>query len=434
MDTNLQPTAISWPAVLAARPQLIADAHALELHDAWVTAEREFNANLGRPVSDVARYRVVDGVAVIPVSGALINRYDFIGEGSGYTSYPALTREVNRAAADPAIRGIVLAISSPGGNADGIIAPSAAIRAARAAKPVTALVGSIAASGGYWLAAQAGEIVLDNDLSQVGSIGVYTMHMDVSKLLERIGIDISVISSGRNKVDGHPFAPLPADVRASIQQEVDDLRLMFAREVSTGRPALTADLALATEARMFSAFNPRTGARPAIEEKLADRMGSLSDVVGSINRGRYPGRFMRKTGMTDVTREDHDRAVAAAREDGRVAGERAGREAAATRISSIMTSDEAKANPKLASHLAYKTETSVEDAKEMLAAAGPAVAEPKADDKKSESQTYEQRKAAVGGEGYVDTGNGSGTKATAKAGWGKAVAAANKGLGPGARN
>ncbi len=433
MATNLQPTAISWPAVLAARPQLIADAHAMELRDAWVTAEREFNANLGRQTADVARYRVVDGVAVIPVSGALINRYDFLGEGSGYTSYPALTREVNRAAADPAIRGIVLGINSPGGNADGIIAPSSAIRAARQVKPVVALVGSIAASGGYWLAAQAGEIILDNDMSQVGSIGVYTMHMDVSKLLERIGIDISVISSGRNKVDGHPFAPLPADVRASIQQEVDDLRLMFAREVSAGRPVLTADLALATEAKVFSAFNPRSGARPAIEEKLADRMGSLSDVVGSINRGRSPGRFTRKTGMTDVTREEHDRAVAAAREEGRVAGERTGREAAATRISSIMTSDEAKANPKLASHLAYKTETSVEDAKEMLAAAGPAVSEQKSEPEPRVEKTYEQRSAAAGGDGYVDT-NGGAPKANTKAGWSKAVAAANKGLGPGARH
>ncbi|MCZ8103986.1 MAG: S49 family peptidase [Burkholderiales bacterium] len=434
MTDHLQPAASQWPAVLSSRPQLIADVHAMELRDAWVMAEREYGArSMQVPQQDVARYRMVDGVALIPVSGALINRYDFLGEGSGYTSYPALTREINRAAADPAVRGIVLGINSPGGNADGILEPSAAIREARRTKPVTALVGSMAASGGYWIAAQADEIVLSNDFSQVGSIGVYTMHMDLSKLLERIGIDISVISSGRNKVDGHPFAPLPADVRASIQQEVDDLRLMFAREVSTGRPALTAELALATEARMFSAFNPRTGARPAIEEKLADRMGSLSDVVGSINRGRNPGRLMRKTGMTDVSREDHDRAVAAARAEGHAAGVQEGRAAGSTeasnRISAIMTSDEGKANPKLASHLAYNTSTSVEDAKATLAAAGPAAAAPGTN---QQPQSYQQRKAEAGAEGFVEAPQPAG--AQAKAGWSKAISEANRGLGPQAIN
>lgn len=426
--TTATPTVAAepWPAILASKPQLIADAHAFELRDAWLEAERDHQARAGRePQADVARYRVENGVAVIPVSGALINRYDVIGEGSSYTSYPALTREVDRAAGDPSIRAIILAVNSPGGTSAGILAPSTAIRNARKVKPVSALVGSIAASGGYWIAAQADEIVLSDDFSSVGSIGVYTMHMDISKLLENIGIDVSIISSGRNKVDGHPFAPLPADVRAEIQQEVDDLRLIFAREVSAGRPVLTADLALATEAKVFSALNPRTQARPAIEAKLADRMGSLSDVIGSINRGRAPGRFIRKTGMTDVSREEHDRAVAAAREEGRVAGISAGETQAAARISAIMTSDEAKANEKLASHLAYKTNTSVEDAKEMLAAAGPAA--PKvADNKDNKGQTFQERKAAAGGEGYVDTGEGKGqSKEHIRSGWSKAVSAAN---------
>src|SRR5690606_11357145 len=158
----------------------------------------------------------------------------------------------------------------------GILAPSEAIRAAKAVKPVTALVGSVAASGGYWIAAQADEIVLSDDFSRVGSIGVYTMHIDYSKMLENAGIDVSIISSGKNKVDGNPYEPLPESVRAEIQEEVDDLRLMFAREVAAGRAALTVEAALATEARVYSALNPRTQARPAIEAKLADRMGSLS--------------------------------------------------------------------------------------------------------------------------------------------------------------
>ncbi|MBN9454927.1 MAG: S49 family peptidase, partial [Bosea sp.] len=268
---------MDWPAALTARPQLIAEAHAFELRDAWLAAERHASADR-RQVTG-ARYAVQDGVAVIPVSGALINRYDFLGDGSGYTSYPALTREVNRAASDTSIRAIVLAVNSPGGNADGILAPAAAIRSARRAKPVTAFVGSIAASGGYWLAAQAGEIVLQDDLSAVGSIGVYTMHIAISAMLEKAGIDVSVISSGVHKVDGHPFATLPPAVRDQIQTEVDDLRIMFAREVAAGRPALGEKAALATEAKMFGALDPKTGRRPAIDAKLADRVAALPSVI-----------------------------------------------------------------------------------------------------------------------------------------------------------
>ena len=434
MTPNLQNSVQQWPGALVARPQLIADAYAMELRDAWFSAEREHQANVeaGRyPAPDVPRYAALNGVAVIPVSGILLNRYNFLGEGSPYTSYPALTREVERAADDPSIRAIALAISSPGGTADGILGPALAIRAARDRKPVTAIVGSIAASGGYWIAAQAHEIVLQDDFSSVGSIGVYTMHMDVSKLLERVGIDISVISSGAHKVDGHPFAPLPADVRKDIQDEVDDLRVMFAREVAAGRSALTVELALATEAKVFSAFSPRTQGRPAIEAKLADRMGSVSDVVASFNRGRNPGRIEGTTGMTDVTKEEHDRAVAAARTEGA--------KEASTRIAAIMTSDEGKANQQLASHLAHNTSMSVDDAKATLKAAGPAAAAPSTEtnaqggEGKNQTQTYEQRKAQAGGLGYVDTGAAT-PQAKASAGWSKAVAAANKGLGPGARN
>lgn len=431
MTTAAATAAQQWPAALSARPLLVADNHALEVRDAWLAAEVEHREMLtaGRTVpQDVARYQVIDNVAVIPVSGVLLNRYNFIGDGSPYTSYGALTREIRRATADTSIKGIILGVSSPGGAADGILAPSNAIRDARAQKPVTALVSGMAASGGYWLAAQASEIVLADDMAQVGSIGVYTMHMDVSRLLEELGITVSVIHSGRNKVDGHPFAPLPDSVRADIQQDVDDLRLMFAREVAAGRPVLTADLALATEAKMFTAFNPRTSARPALEGKLADRMGTLADVVGSITSGRSPGPSKRNAGMTDISKEDHERAVAAAREEGRIAAEASAKASAdesakqaTARIAAIQTSEEAKGRESLANHIAFSTSMSAEDAKAMLAAS------PKA----ATTGSYEQRKAAAGAGGHVDVPN---QVPVAKAGWDKATAAANRELGPGAIN
>ncbi len=427
-------TMARWPASVASKPILIDERDAIEVRDVLARIDLEMRAGPQdihfQQQGNGARYTVIDGVAMIPISGVLINRGEYFGDGSYATSYPALTREINRAAADPSIRGIALLVNSPGGAADGILAPAQAIRDAKAVKPVIGIVGSVAASGGYWLIAQADEIVLQDDFSRVGSIGVYTMHIDYSKMLDDAGIAVTVISSGKNKVDGHPFAALPASVRKDMQEEVDDLRLVFAREVAAGRSALSVEAALATEARVFSAFNPRTQGRPAIEEKLADRMGSLSDVVGSLKRGRSPGSNIRITGMTDVTKEVHDKAVA----DAKAEGQAAGAAAAAARISGIMTSDEGKANPKLAEHFAYGTTDSVEKAKAALIAAGPAVAAPAKDEPKpqgQQTQSYQQRKAEAGAEGFVEGGQNDKKVA---GNWGKATAAANKQLGPRAIN
>lgn len=392
---------IEWPSALSSRPHLIAEAHAMELRDAWLAAEREFNAMDRRQVITGARYSVQDGVAIIPVSGVLINRYDFLGDGSSYTSYPALAREINRATSDTSIRAIILAVNSPGGNADGILTPSSAIRAAREVKPVTALVGSMAASGGYWLAAQAGEIVLENDFSQVGSIGVYTMHIDASRMLNEAGLTVSVIHSGRNKVDGHPFAPLPPEVRADIQQEVDDLRLMFAREVSAGRPTLTETAALATEARMFAALDPKTGRRPAIAAKLADRVATLPTVIASMATSK-PTKISGAVTMDEA----------------------AIRAAERTRIREITTSAHASGREGQANYLALETSMTAAEAVGLLAAS------PKTEANGNQARGYEQRKVEAGAGGFVEV---EAPKPKASAGWSKAMAEVNKGLGPNAK-
>lgn len=382
---------MTWPAALASRPLLVAESRALEVRDAFTAAEaeaRELRSG-GRAVADGPRYAVLDGVAVVPVSGVLLNRYDFMGDGSPYTSYGALTREVNRAAADTSVRAIVIAVSSPGGSADGILAPAAAIRDARKAKPVTALVQGMAASGGYWLAAQAGEIVLADDMAQVGSIGVYTMHIALAGLLEKAGIDVSVISSGEHKVDGHPFAALPPAVRDQIQSEVDDLRLLFAREVSAGRPALSEKAALATEARMFAALDPKTGTRPAIAAKLADRVGGLSSVLAAFPKA---GAGSKITGA-------------------KIMDENAIRADERARIGAILNSPEAAGRADQARYLACQTDMTAEVAIGVMANSAKAAP--------ASSTSYEQRKVAAGAGGFV-VDEPSSPKADAHSIWAKA--------------
>ncbi|CUA90906.1 Peptidase family S49 [Chelatococcus sambhunathii] len=378
-------------AHLAARPLLVHEAHALEVVQAYINAEaviRDPEASAAMAAAGTkARYQVERGVAIIPITGPLVSRGDMIGDGYRMTSYGAIATEFARAADDPSIRAIVAAVNSPGGTVEGVLGAAGAIRAARAAKPVVAHVTSMAASAGYWLASQADEIVLADDLAQVGSIGVYTMHMDISGLLEKVGVQISLISSGRHKVDGHPFAPLPSDVRGSIQQEIDDLRLMFAREVAAGRSArgLTSDLALATEARMFRALNVATGDREAIAMKLADSVGTRAAVLASLtSNGRGSRRIDggHSMGMNagapgaetspGILKADHDAAVAKAREDGRAEGHAAGlaegRKAERERRAAIVGSEEAQGREAAAAALADTTDLSADEAKRALAA------------------------------------------------------------------
>ena len=105
-------------------------------------------------------FAMVDGVAVIEVSGVLVHRGAWIGQSSGQTSYEGIAAQIAAAASDPAVRGIALEIDSFGGEVAGVFDLADAIRAARSAKPVWAFVAEHAFAAGYALASQADRIIL----------------------------------------------------------------------------------------------------------------------------------------------------------------------------------------------------------------------------------------------------------------------------------
>ena len=146
-------------------------------------------------------FAMVDGIAVIEVSGVLIHRGAWIGQSSGQTSYEGIGAQLAAAASDPAVRGIALEIDSFGGEVAGVFDLADAIRAARLAKPVWAFVAEHAFSAGYALASQADRIILPRT-GAVGSIGVVVMHADLSGQLSDAGVTVTLIHSGAHKVDG----------------------------------------------------------------------------------------------------------------------------------------------------------------------------------------------------------------------------------------
>lgn len=317
-------------------------------------------------------YRVDSGTAIIPMRGALITDGPFIGSRWGATSYEGLRSELRRAAEDPKVERIVLAINSPGGMVAGVDGAAAAINDAKSRKPVLAVVEGMAASAAYWLASQASEIIM-TPLSEVGSIGVVSMHVDISAALEKAGIDVSLIHSGRYKVDGNPYEPLSDATRADLQAETDRLRLEFARAVAAGRgDKFGSDVALATEARMFAASE-------AVEKGMADKVGSIDSVIS--NRGVLFGRAIARKGVPMSKTEGatgadipvialsaHEASLEQAKSTATAEGVKEGAAAERVRIGAIIDDEKANGRQSLARHLAFKTDMPADQALAVLEA------------------------------------------------------------------
>jgi signal peptide peptidase SppA len=173
---------------------------------------------------------------VIPIHGPISRRQDFFsllfGIQSATTS--GIANALRAAVADPGVGQIVLHVDSPGGETDGITELAAEIYEARARKPITAFIDTTAGSAAYWLASQADQIIVTPS-GQVGSIGVFALHLDRSGELEQAGIAPTFIQAGKYKTEESPLHPLTDEARVSVQARVDAFYSMFTKDVARGR-------------------------------------------------------------------------------------------------------------------------------------------------------------------------------------------------------
>lgn len=341
--------------------------------------------------------RTREGTAVIPVIGSLINRGPWLGSYSGETSYEGLKFQIGHAADDPRTTAILLDIDSPGGEAVGCFECAALIRQASTKKPVAAMVNGMAASAAYALASAANKIVV-SETSVAGSIGVVMLHGDYSRKLDKEGITPTLIFAGAHKVDGHPFAPLPAGVKSDLQAEVDRFYSIFVQSVAQGRDRMTEKSIRATEARVYIGGD-------AVDIGLADELGTFETALADLNRAQVGQSTTKRrlsmsvdksapdansgltnkevdakvaaakaeaaaTAKAEATAEaaakakaDIDTAAAAAKAEGAKEGAKAERE----RIKAITSLDEAKGREGAALSLALSGELSVDAAKTTLA-------------------------------------------------------------------
>lgn len=181
-----------------------------------------------------ANTRGAGDVGVVSIMGFIQQREDFWTRYGYATSVDAVARRVEQLAGDPSVKAIVFDVDSPGGLVSGVEEAAAAIFALRERKPMIAVSNALMCSAAYHLASAAHEIVASPS-SYTGSIGVWRMHIDQSRMLDEAGVAVTLVSAGKHKVDGHPYGPLPDDVRAQWEAEVADVHERFIGAVAKHR-------------------------------------------------------------------------------------------------------------------------------------------------------------------------------------------------------
>lgn len=226
-------------------------------------------------------YDMVSGVAVIPVEGSLVHKGGWIESNSGETSYQGLQTQVQAALRDPAVKGAVFEVDSFGGEVSGAFETADMIAALSAAKPTLAVMTDHAYSAGYLLASAARQVVVPEQ-GGAGSIGVITVHADMSAALAAAGLNLTILTAGAHKADANPYEPLPEAVAAEISSELESTRQVFARRVAAYRgKRLGFEAAMATEARTYRGH-------AAVTAGLADATGqpfeTFQAFVAALNR------------------------------------------------------------------------------------------------------------------------------------------------------
>lgn len=236
-----------------------------------------------RAARDARPPRQQAAVAVLSVSGPLEARPNVLSWLFGTLSYEEIAASLSDAVADPAIKGVILDINSPGGTVYGLPELAKTIRSLRGTKPIVASANAEAASAAYYIASQADELVVTPS-GAVGSIGTVFVHADMSGMAEQAGVKFTIVRSPDRKVEGNSMEPLSDAALADIQSKVDAYTAMFQRDVARGR-GVTAEKVSADfgQGRMLLA-------KDALAAGLVDRIEPIDATIQRVMRGEVAAR------------------------------------------------------------------------------------------------------------------------------------------------
>ncbi|MBF0318112.1 MAG: signal peptide peptidase SppA [Nitrospirae bacterium] len=205
-----------------------------------------------------SRVTIGDKIALIKVEGIILNSADTV-------------KEIKKYRDDPSIKAIVLSVDSPGG----AVVPSAEIydevRKTVKKKKVVVSMGSLAASGGYYISSPASKIIA-NQATITGSIGVIMETVNLGSLMEKIGVKSEVIKSGQYKDLASLYRGIGKEERMILQGVLDDIHGQFIEAVAEGRRMPFERVRGMADGRIF------TG-KQALELGLIDKLGTLQDAI-----------------------------------------------------------------------------------------------------------------------------------------------------------
>ena len=226
----------------------------------WIIGIGLFLTLLGRGVFPELASVGQDRIALVRIEGPILDSHATVEELKGFGE-------------DPSVKAIVLRIDSPGGG----VAPSQeiynAVRRVRTQhhKTVVASMGTVAASGGYYIAVGSDRI-LANPGTLTGSIGVIMQLANFQEIMEKVGVRNFVIKSGRYKDVGSPFRAMKPEEHDLLQSVMDDAHRQFIEAVADGRSLDVADVEALSDGRIF------TG-QQAKDVLLVDDLGDLQDAI-----------------------------------------------------------------------------------------------------------------------------------------------------------
>jgi signal peptide peptidase SppA len=224
---------------LLAQPWLITpDAY----HAVATLVDRHMDAAAGFKLDDIFGEQpqmTIDratGIAEIPVQGVIGKGLSKIEKSCGAVGTEDIAANLSAALSDPAVKGILLNIASPGGTVNGTPEVASLVRSAAERKPVLAFTDSLMASAAYWIGSQA-DMVIASQSSSVGSIGVYIPVTDMSRRAEMLGVKVELVKNkeGTFKGAGYPGTSLTDAQRENLQGHADEIFGMFSAAVQGKR-------------------------------------------------------------------------------------------------------------------------------------------------------------------------------------------------------
>jgi len=209
---------------------------------------------------------VSSGVGLVEVKGLIIDPLETV-------------KQLHDFGKDDKVKAVVLRVDSPGG----VVGPSqeiwSAVKRVKEKKPIIVSMGSVAASGGYYISVPA-SLIYANPGTITGSIGVLMKFSNLEGLMGKVGMKSFTLKTGKYKDVGSPARIMTADERAMLQSVIENTHGQFVKAVAEGRKLPEEQVREIADGRIFSG-------EQALGHKLIDRLGTLQDAL--IEAGRLGG-------------------------------------------------------------------------------------------------------------------------------------------------